>query len=232
MKISIFTVFFIMKGEIFVKNTKTKKMVLVAILMALGMILNLIEIPYPFAPWLSLDLSEIVVLVAIELLGIIPTLFVCIGKCIVSLLFKGPVGPFGIGQITAMIASMSIALTYHFLNQKVHFSSKTKTYIFNMFITMLVFALIMYIINYLFVTPTYLMNKPTWYTNLPFSVDIQAFNGQYGSNLSVPSILNFMSPYAQAIFIIYFPFNFIKGILCALVYRFVQPIVLKTKETL
>ena len=53
MKISIFTVFFIMKGEIFVKNTKTKKMVLVAILMALGMILNLIEIPYPFAPWLN-----------------------------------------------------------------------------------------------------------------------------------------------------------------------------------
>ena len=69
MKISIFTVFFIMKGEIFVKNTKTKKMVLVAILMALGMILNLIEIPYPFAPWLNLDFSEIVVLVAIELLG-------------------------------------------------------------------------------------------------------------------------------------------------------------------
>ena len=30
----------------------------------------------------------------------------------------------------------------------------------------------------------------------------------------------------------YFPFNFIKGILCALVYRFVQPVVLKTKETL
>ena len=42
------------------------------------MILNLIEIPYPFAPWLNLDLSEIVVLVAISTLGFVPALFVCI----------------------------------------------------------------------------------------------------------------------------------------------------------
>ena len=47
------------------ESTKTQKMVLAAMLAALGMILNLIEIPYPFAPWLNLDLSEIVVLVAI-----------------------------------------------------------------------------------------------------------------------------------------------------------------------
>ena len=51
------------------ESTKTQKMVLAAMLAALGMILNLIEIPYPFAPWLNLDLSEIVVLVAISTLG-------------------------------------------------------------------------------------------------------------------------------------------------------------------
>ena len=55
------------------ESTKTQKMVLAAMLAALGMILNLIEIPYPFAPWLNLDLSEIVVLVAISTLG----LFLC-----------------------------------------------------------------------------------------------------------------------------------------------------------
>ena len=36
------------------ESTKTQKMVLAAMLAALGMILNLIEIPYPFAPWLNL----------------------------------------------------------------------------------------------------------------------------------------------------------------------------------
>lgn len=206
------------------KNTKTKKMVMVAILSALGMILNLIEIPYPIAPWLNLDLSEIVVLSAVSTLGIIPAFFVCICKCLVSILIKGPVGPIAIGQITALIASMSICVMYYLLSKVLHFKKEWISYCVNMLITMLVFAFIMYIINYLFVTPTYLMNKPTWYTQLPFSVDIMAFNQQYGSNITVPSILNFMSPYAQAIFIIYFPFNFIKGIVCAVVYSFIRPI--------
>lgn len=93
-----------------------------------------------------------------------------------------------------------------------------------MVLTMLVFAFIMFVINYFFVTPTYLMQKPTWYTNLPFVVDIQAFNQQYGSNISIPSFLSFMSPYGQAIFIIYFPFNFIKGIITGVVYYLVRPV--------
>lgn len=100
------------------ESTKTQKMVLAAMLAALGMILNLIEIPYPFAPWLNLDLSEIVVLVAISTLGFIPALFVCICKFVVSILFKGPVGPMAIGQIAALIASLSICVTYSLLAQK------------------------------------------------------------------------------------------------------------------
>ena len=213
-----------MLGGIFVKSTETKKIVMVAILSALEMILNLIEIPYPFAPWLNLDLSEIVVLSATSMLGLIPAYFVCICKCLVSILFKGPVGPLAIGQITALIASMSIATMYYLLSKVLHFKNQWLSYTINMIITMLVFAFIMYLINYLFVTPTYLMNKPTWYTDLPFSVDIMSFNEQYGSSISIPNFLNFLSPYAQAIFIIYFPFNFIKGIICAVVYRFIKPI--------
>ena len=73
-------------------------------------------------------------------------------------------------------------------------------------------------------TPTYLMQKPTWYTQMPFTVDIQAFNQQYGSNISIPKFLSFLSPYGQAIFIIYFPFNFIKGIITGIVYYLVRPV--------
>lgn len=206
------------------KSTKTKKMVMVAILSSLGMLLNLIEIPYPIAPWLNLDLSEIVVLSAVSMLGLIPAYFVCICKFIVSILFKGPVGPIAIGQITALIASMTIATMYYFLSKNINTKNKVLNYYLNMFITMTVFAFVMYVINYLFVTPTYIMNKPIWYTQLPFTLDINAFNSQYGSNISIPSFFNFMSPYASAIFIIYFPFNFIKGIICAIVYRVIMPI--------
>ena len=201
------------------KSTKTQKMVLAAMLAALGMILNLIEIPYPFAPWLNLDLSEIVVLVAISTLGFVPALFVCICKFFVSILFKGPVG-----QIAALIASLSICVTYSLLARKFDPEKSRKNYLLDMVLTMLIFAFIMFVINYFFVTPTYLMQKPTWYTNLPFAVDIQAFNQQYGSNISIPSFLSFMSPYGQAIFIIYFPFNFIKGIITGVVYYLVRPV--------
>lgn len=206
------------------KNSKTRKLVMAAMLAALGMILNLIEIPYPLAPWLNLDLSEIVVLVAVSMLGLTPALFVCICKFFVSIAFKGPVGPIAIGQITALIASVSIAFSYYGLSKVIKTKYRWLDYSLNMLITMLIFASVMFIINYLFVTPTYLMNKPTWYTDLPFTVDIMAFNKQYGSSISIPGFLQFLSPYGQAIFIIYFPFNFIKGVLCAVVYYFVKPV--------
>ncbi|MFQ9072006.1 MAG: hypothetical protein ACLR43_04125 [Faecalibacillus faecis] len=36
----------------------------------------------------------------------------------VSILFKGPVGPMAIGQIAALIASLSICVTYSLLARK------------------------------------------------------------------------------------------------------------------
>ncbi|WP_027090523.1 Gx transporter family protein [Thomasclavelia saccharogumia] len=210
--------------------TKTRKLVLSAALAALGMILGLLEIPYPFAPWLNLDLSEVVVIMAISMLGFKSALFVCVCKFLVSILFKGPVGPIAIGQITALIASLTICCVYYFLSQNLKLKKEWLTYIINMFITMLIFAIVLFILNYLFVTPTYLMQKPTWYSELPFALDINSFNQQYGTNISIPGFLNFLSPYGQAIFIIYFPFNFIKGVISAIVYYVVRPIESKFKE--
>lgn len=212
------------------KITKTRKIALSAVLAALGVILGLLEIPYPLAPWLNLDLSEIVVIMAISLLGFKSALFVCVCKFFVSILFKGPVGPLAIGQITALIASLTICCTYYFLSNHLKLKNSNLTYLLNMLITMIIFAVVLFILNYLFVTPTYLMQKPTWYTELPFALDINAFNQQYGTNIIIPKFLSFLSPYGQAIFIIYFPFNFIKGIICAIVYYIVRPIELKFKE--
>lgn len=206
------------------KNNKTRKLVMAAVLGALGMILNLIEIPYPLAPWLNLDLSEIVVLVAVSMLGLESAIFVCVCKFFVSIAFKGPVGPIAIGQITAFIASLSIAFGYYGCSKIIHTKHHWLDYIITMLFTMLIFAFVMFVLNYLFVTPTYLMNKPTWYSELPFAVDVQAFNQQYGVSLQVPKFLQFLSPYGQAIFIIYFPFNFIKGMICASVYYFIKPL--------
>lgn len=210
--------------------TKTRKLVLSAGLAALGVILGLLEIPYPLAPWLNLDLSEIVVIMAISILGFKSALFVCVCKFFVSILFKGPVGPIAIGQITALIASLTICCVYYFLSKYIKFEKEWISYVINMMVTMLIFAFVMFVLNYLFVTPTYLTQKPTWYTDLPFALDINAFNDQYGTNMVVPEFLGFLSPYGQAIFIIYFPFNFIKGVISAIVYYIVRPIESRFKE--
>ena len=195
------------------ETTKTRKLVLSAALAALGMILGLLEIPYPLAPWLNLDLSEIVVIMAISMLGFKSALFVCVCKF-----------------FTALIASLTICCVYYYLSRHLKLQKEWQSYAVNMIITMFVFAMVMFILNYLFVTPTYLTQKPTWYTDLPFVLDINSFNQQYGTNMSVPGFLNFLSPYGQAIFIIYFPFNFINGIISAIVYYIVRPIESKFKE--
>ena len=204
------------------KNNKTRKVVLASMLAALGMVLGIIEIPYPIAPWLNFDLSEVVVLIATHVLGLGYALFVIVCKFFVSLLYKGPVGPMAIGQIGAVIASTSISVGYYYL-RKIKFVKNEK---FNLAIvltiTMFIFAMIMFITNYYFITPTYLNGVFTWYSDLPFAFDINGFNEAYGSNLTVPSWLSFLSPYGQAIFFIYFPFNFLKGLLSAGVYMIVK----------
>ncbi|MFR2445475.1 MAG: Gx transporter family protein [Thomasclavelia spiroformis] len=110
------------------------------------------EIPYPLAPWLNLDLSEIVVIMAISMLGFKSALFVCVCKFFVSILFKGPVGPIAIGQITALIASLTICCVYYYLSRHLKLQKEWQSYAVNMIITMFVFAMVMFILNYLFVT--------------------------------------------------------------------------------
>ena len=194
------------------ESTKTQKMVLAAMLAALGMILNLIEIPYPFAPWLNLDLSEIVVLVAISTLGFIPALFVCICKFVVSILFKGPVGPMAIGQIVALIASLSICVTYSLLARKIDPEKNLKRIIFRYGFNDACFCFY-YVCHQLFLCDTYLFNaKPTWYTNLPFAV---IFKHLINNMVQIFQFRNFifLSPYGQAILLFIFLLILLKELL-------------------
>ncbi len=209
------------------KYNKTKKMIQIAILASLGIILSLLEIPYPFAPWLTIDLSDIVVLISVSTLGVIPMIFVCICKFFVSILFKGPIGPIAIGQITAFIGSLTIGLTYYYIKKLTNSKNHTASYLINISITTILFSIIMVIINYLFVTPTYLLNKPAWYTNLHYSINstslIQPTN--------IPRFLQFLSPYGSAIILIYFPFNFLKCIINMISYQLIEPIETKFIQT-
>ena len=76
-----------------------------AVLAALGFVLMAFaQIPYPFAPWLKIELSELVTIIAYALYGLPGGLSVALIKTLLNLAVHGPVG-LGIGDLTAFLTS-------------------------------------------------------------------------------------------------------------------------------
>ena len=177
----------------------TKKMVTLGILSALGAILMIIEIPYPFVPFLMLDLSDVVVLVIFAFYGWKEAALVGLLKTIIHALTKGAVGPMLIGQITAFIASMSYVFGMYISTNKLNLNRLLSAVVAVMIVT-----IILTTANYFFITPiwfgetTYLDIKD-WVTPGAFEIDIEG-------------------GYLFTILIVYVPFNLIKGAIITSVY--------------
>ena len=89
--------------------SNTKSLVLLGVFIALGAILMLIEIPYPPVPFLKFDLSELIVLLTVEVFGLVPAIIVAAAKSIVNIMLGMSATPMHIGSITAFIASTTMA---------------------------------------------------------------------------------------------------------------------------
>lgn len=94
----------------------TKKLVLVAMLVALSFLLSLIEIPTPFLSYLSLDASELPILVAADLLGGGALIIVTILRSLLRFMIKGTLI---FGELAAII--MSLSLGFIFIGLHRHF---------------------------------------------------------------------------------------------------------------
>ena len=92
--------------------SNTKSLVLLGVFIALGAILMLIEIPYPPVPFLEFDLSELIVLLTVEVFGLVPAIIVAAAKSIVNIMLGMSATPMHIGSITAFIASTTMACLY------------------------------------------------------------------------------------------------------------------------
>ena len=89
----------------------------IAMLSALGFVLMAFaQFPYPFAPWLKVEVSEIVTIIAYALYGLPGGIAVALIKTLLNLAVHGPVG-LGIGDLTAFITScmfiLGLFLTSH-----------------------------------------------------------------------------------------------------------------------
>ena len=167
----------------------TRNLTTLAILSALGAVLMLFEIPVLV---MAIDVSDVVVLIAFFLFGWKEAAFVGLMKVLVHLLFKGPVGPVAVGQMSAFLASMGyvagLALSIkiglrHRLSQSV--------------VTVLAVTCIMTLANYFFIPPLW-FGYPTVY-----QMGEAVGPGDFGLSLS--------AGYLATILIVYIPFNILKG---------------------
>ncbi len=188
----------------------TKNLVLLAVLIALGAILMSIEIPYPPAPFLKFDLSELVILLTVEIFGLLPAILVAAFKSLIHVMIFGITTPMSIGTITAFIASVTIAILYVLTKKYLkgnHFGIKA----FRIIITIAGFSVVLTICNYFFITPIYFGGL--WFTDVRDWATLSSF---------IPG-LPFDLGYGAAIAFVYIPFNALKGLLVLSVYEIIAP---------
>ncbi|MFW5893090.1 MAG: ECF transporter S component [Bacillota bacterium] len=167
----------------------TRNLTTLAILSALGAVLMLFEIPVLV---MAIDVSDVVVLIAFFLFGWKEAAFVGLMKVLVHFLFKGAVGPFAVGQISAFIASMGY-VTGLSLAFRLGFKNRLSTSA----LTILMVTAVMVLANYFVITPLW-FGYPSVY-HMEDTVSPRAFG------------FSFSAGYLATILVIYIPFNLLKG---------------------
>ena len=167
---------------------------LLAILGALGVVLmSYIQFPYPFAPFLIIEISDFVIILTFLLFGLKEAVIVTLVKTLGDLMYRGPVGPYGVGQITAFIASMTYCLGM-WLTKKLIKKENLVMKILGYASIVLIVTTVMTVANYFVLTPIFL--------------------GQFSfldmTNDALASMTGINS-YLLSIIVLYVPFNMMKG---------------------
>jgi riboflavin transporter FmnP len=193
------------------QDNQTKKITVLGVLSALGAVLMILELPYPIVPFLRIDLSDVVVLVVFAMYGYREAFLVGLLKAIVHTLIIGPVGPMAIGQITALLASMSYVFGLYLSTNKLNLSK-----VMSIIVTIVSVTIIMTVLNYLFITPI-------WFGQTTF-LDVQNWvtPGDFGVSMS--------GGYLTAISIVYVPFNIIKATIISVVFFVIYKVLLQSVD--
>ena len=206
----------------FSKHEQIQRLAVVGMLVALGYLLMLLGKvqQYPLASFLELEVSDTIVLVAYSLYGFGASLAVSVLKALLCMLTFGPVGsPIPIGNLTAIFTSLAYSFGLLILDKCFHIFSKNRwfRYLGYVFIILFVSGLLTFL-NYLFITPTFLVYGSTFVTAGQVKQSLTEVGNTLGDTFRQ---LFGRSDYGLTIFIIYFPFNLIKGTLVCLTYELI-----------
>ncbi len=208
---------------------RLKKMLYIVSLAAVSIVLALIEIPWPFASYLKLDFSEVAILVSLLVLGNKETVIVVVIRTIARRLFRGFDPGDVVGEILAMFASFSIILAYNVSRKVLKITDKPLLYevsvngnhvnVKEMIVTATFITLFLTVILY---TVNFFVATPLYYTLPPFSISI---SGRVHFNVFsfIPDSPFTFKAFFWSTFILYTPFNIVKGILVSLVFLLLKP---------
>lgn len=175
--------------------SSNQKIAYVAMLAALGLVLNYIEIPYPLVPYLKFDLSEVVVLLAC-LISLPSALIVSFTKGLLILLLKGS-DPIGVYSLIS--GSFTIAISFTYGMKLFKNLSESKRLISSLLFMSIIFTVLMLANNFFIVVP--------FYSGQSLSASIIGSDGIIG--------------YTKYIVQTYLLFNILKATLISVVYCFI-----------
>ena len=193
------------------------------LLAALGFVLMAFaQFPYPLAPWLKIEISEIITIIAYALYGLPGGLSVALIKTLLNLAVHGPVG-LGIGDLTAFITSCMFILGLFITSHLLRWFKKGLGYrILSYAIIAVLVAVVLTTLNAIVITPSYLTvygPNPHFSTCFDEGV-IQDVINFINKNLKWSVEAN-VGTYIGIIAVIYVPFNLMKAIVCCLVYELI-----------
>ncbi|MGX7108570.1 ECF transporter S component [Facklamia miroungae] len=145
------------------KNSKVKKVTLLAILGAWAVVLRFFDFPIlPFAPFLKVDFSDLMALVGMLIYGPQGLIAVAVIRDLINFLLKGGESGIPIGMLMSLTATLAMFLPTHFILK--YLRNKGQTLKFSLIsLTLIVsLALSMSLFNYYFALPIYVkvMNFP------------------------------------------------------------------------
>ena len=190
-----------------------------AVLSALGFVLMaFVQFPYPFAPWLKIEISELVTILAYALYGFPGGLTVALIKTLLNLAVHGPVG-LGIGDLTAFITScmflLGLLITSHLFKW---FKKGLLFRIFSYLVIAAIVTTVMTILNAIVITPSYLtVFGPNPHFSTCFEDGVIQNTASYltGNKDTTYNGWTYISIIAS----IYAPFNLMKAAACCLLYE-------------
>ena len=195
------------------------RMATLAMLSALGFVLMAFaQFPYPIAPWLKIEISEIVTIIAYALYGFPGGIIVAIVKTALNLAYHGLSG-LGIGDLTALFTSGMFILALFLTSHVFKWFKKGLLFRVLAYVFLAVFvSTILTIANAIVITPSYMTvygSNPRFATCFEEGMVQNVTSYLTGDSSSVHNAWS----YIGAISLIYLPFNLMKAGACCILYE-------------